>query len=118
MLNNFEIRDTIARDKWFDRTINVHSRHQQTTYKGDKQKVESDAYMSFSSTKTSGWSVLQISLDGSKEVRKYGSDLKKMIVMGSGNKINLFGNPNITTNRQQFDMPMKFADQCRVQKSR
>ena len=66
MLNNCEAIDTIARDKCFDRTGNVQSKNQQAKDKGDK-KVDSDTYASVSSTKTSFWSGLQISLHGRKK---------------------------------------------------
>ena len=70
MLNNYETRYTISRDQWFDRTGNVHSNNQQALKKGDRKKVESDTDVSVSSTKTSGWSGLNISLHGSKQVTK------------------------------------------------
>ena len=72
MLNNCEIRDTIERDQWFDRTVNVHSHQQQSTYKGGGKTVECDADVSVYSTKTSGWSGLKISFHGRKQVTKYG----------------------------------------------
>ena len=46
MLNNFDIRYSIARDKWFDRKKNVHIHHKQEAYKGYKQTVEIDADVS------------------------------------------------------------------------
>ena len=54
MLKNCEIKYMTARDQWFDRTGNVPSHYQQVKYKGDEQTVDSNAYMSVSSTKTSG----------------------------------------------------------------
>ena len=38
MLNNFEIRDTISIYQWFDRTVNLHIRHQQALDKWDEKK--------------------------------------------------------------------------------
>ena len=70
MLNNYDIIDTTERDQWSYRTGNVHSHHQQEAYRGDEQTMESDAYVSVSSIKTSCWSELQISLHGIKEVTK------------------------------------------------
>ena len=52
MLNSCETIDMIARDKWFNRTLNVHSHHQQAADKGYKT-AESDADVSVYSTKTS-----------------------------------------------------------------
>ena len=40
-LNNCEIRNTIARYQWFDRTWNMYSHQQQAAHKG-KKTVESD----------------------------------------------------------------------------
>ena len=51
MLNNCDIRDTMARYKLFDRTGNVHSHHQQASEKGDEQTVKIDADASVPSTK-------------------------------------------------------------------
>ena len=99
MLNNCKIRDTIARYQWFDRTVNMHSRQQQSADIGDEQTVESDAYVSVSSMKTSLWSILQIIFHGSKQVTKNGSYLREISLMYSVTKINLFGN----TNRSQTD---------------
>ena len=39
VLNYYDIRDTISRDQLFNRTVNVHSHHQQSKYKGDEQTV-------------------------------------------------------------------------------
>ena len=39
---------------------------------------------------------------------KYGSDLREIITMDSGTKINLFRNPNMTTNIQKAEMSMNF----------
>ena len=100
ILNNCEIRYTIARYKWFDMTGNVHIRHQQALYKGDEQTVESDVYVRVSSTKKVGWGRFQISLHGKKKVTKYGSDLREVIMMDCVTTINTFGNPNMITNRQ------------------
>ena len=108
MLNNFEIIDTIARDKWFDRTVNVHSRHQPEAYKGGEQTEEIDADVSVSSTKTSGWSGLKISFHDRKQVTEDRSDLREMNMLDSGTIINLFGNPSMTTNIQKADTPMSF----------
>ena len=38
MLNNFEIRDTISIYQWFDRTVNLHIRHQQALDKWGEKK--------------------------------------------------------------------------------
>ena len=108
MSNNFQIKYTIARDQWFDRTGNMQSCHQQSKYKGYESTVDSDVDVSVSSMKTSGWSGLQISLHGSKQVTKYRSYLREMIIMDSGTKINLFGNPNMITNRQKVEIHMNF----------
>ena len=108
MLNNCDIIDTIARDKWFDRTVNLHSRHQPEAYKGGEQTEEIDADVSVSSTKTSGWSGLKISFHGRKSVTKDGSDLIEMVIMDSGTKIKPFGNTNMITNRQKLEMPINF----------
>ena len=75
MLNNCDIKDTIASYQWFDRTENVKIHHRQEKEKGDK-KVDSDTYVSVSSTKKSIWSGLQISLHGKKQVTKDGSYLR------------------------------------------
>ena len=37
MLNNFEVTDMVARDKCFNRTVNVHSNNHQESYKGDEK---------------------------------------------------------------------------------
>ena len=108
MLNKCQIKYTIARDQWFDRTGNMQSRHQQSKYKGYESTVDSDVDVSVSSMKTSGWSGLQISLHGSKQVTKYRSYLREMIIMDSGTKINLFGNPNMITNRRKVEIHMNF----------
>ena len=76
MLNNCEIRNTIVRDQWFDRTGNLHIHLQQPSEKEYEQTVESYADVIVSSTKTSGWSGLQISLHGRKQVTKDVSDLR------------------------------------------
>ena len=62
--------------------------------------------MSVSTTKTSGWSGLKIILHGRKQVTKYRSDLREMIMMDSGTKIILFGNPNMIKIRQKAEIPM------------
>ena len=54
MLDNYDIKDKIARYQWFDRTGNLQSHHQQEKYKGDEQTVDNDTCVSVSSTKTSG----------------------------------------------------------------
>ena len=72
MLNNCEIQYNIARYQWFDRTVNVQSHHQQEKDKGYEQTVDSDADVSVSSTKTSGWSGFQISFHGRKQETKDG----------------------------------------------
>ena len=72
MLNSFDIRATIERDQWFDRTGNIHNHRQQAADIGCEQTVESDADVSVSCTKTSDWCGLQISFNGSKQVTKYG----------------------------------------------
>ena len=99
IFNNCDIRDNMERDQWFYRTGNLHSNHQQASEKGYKQTPESYADASVSSTKTSSWSGLQISLHGNKKATKYGSDLRVMIMMDSDTTINLFENPNIISNR-------------------
>ena len=58
MLNNYDVRDTIERDKWYDSTGSVHIHHKQTEDKVDEQTVESDTYVSVYSTKASSWSGL------------------------------------------------------------
>ena len=101
ILNHCEIKETIAIDHLFDRTGNLHSHQQQAADKGDEQTVESDADVSVSSTKTSGWSGLQTSLYGRQKVTKDGSDLREIVSMDSVTTINLFGNPNMITNRRK-----------------
>ena len=76
MLNYCDIIYNIARYQWFGCTENLQSRHQQAIDKGDEQTVESDAYVSLSHTKKSGWSGLQISLHGRKQVATNGSYLR------------------------------------------
>ena len=39
---------------------------------------------------------------------KYGLDLREKIIMDSATTINLFGIPNMITNRQKVDIPMNF----------
>ena len=73
MLNNFEIKYMIARDQWFERTVNVQSYHKQAKEKGYEQTVNGDVDVSVSSTKKSVWSRLQNTLHGGKEVIKYRS---------------------------------------------
>ena len=99
MLNIYDIKYMIARGQWFDRTRNGQSYHQKAKDKGEEQKVDSGSDVSVYSTKTSGWSGLQISLEGSKQVTKYGSDLRAVIIMNSGTTTNMFGNLNMTTNK-------------------
>ena len=70
--------------------------------------MDSDADVSVSSTKISGWSGLKLSLYGSKQVTKYVSHLREMIMMDSGTTINIFVNPNIVTNRQKVEITMNF----------
>ena len=69
MLNHCYIIDTIARDKWFERTGNLHRHHQQAAGKGDEKTVDIYADVDVFSTKTSGWSRLQISFGGIKRVK-------------------------------------------------
>ena len=76
MLNNCDIRNIISRYQWFYRKVNVQSHHQQASDKGYEQTMESDVDVSVYSKNSSGWSGLQISLHGSKQVTKYGSYLK------------------------------------------
>ena len=64
--------------------------------------------MSVPSTKTSSWIGLEISFNEIKQVTKYGSDLREMIMMDSGTTINIFTNPNIFTNRQKVEITMNF----------
>ena len=78
--------------------------------------MDSDAYLSVFSTKTSGWSVLQISFHGKKQATKDGSDLRETIMMDSGTTINIFVNPNMTTNRQKTEYYYEFYKQCTVKK--
>ena len=56
MLNNCEIRDKTARDQWFDRTVNVHSKQQKEADKGYGETLESGTDVSVYSKKISGWS--------------------------------------------------------------
>ena len=86
----------------------MHSNQQQPVGKNDEKKLESETDVSVSITKTSVWRRLQISLHGSKQVKKYRSDLREIIMMDSGNIIYLFGNPNMIKIRQKEDMPMNF----------
>ena len=72
MLNNCDIRNTIARYQWFNRTVNVQSHHQQAAYKWDEQTVEIDADVSVYIMKKSGWIGLRIILHGRKKVTKEG----------------------------------------------
>ena len=58
----------IARDKYFYRE------------EGDEQTVESDTYVSISTTKISGRRGLQMSFHDRKQVPKDGSDLTEMIM--------------------------------------
>ena len=76
MLNNSDIRDMISREQWFDRIVNLNGRRQQAADKGDEQTLEIGADVSVSSTKTSGWSRLKISLHGNKQVTKDRSYLR------------------------------------------
>ena len=66
MLDNCDIKDTMERDRWFSRKLNVQNHRQQSKYKGDEKIVYSDADVSVSSTKTVSRGGLQISLYGSK----------------------------------------------------
>ena len=43
-----------------------------------------------------------------KASEKYGSYLRKMIIVDSGTTTNLFENPNIITNMQKAETPMNF----------
>ena len=70
--------------------------------------MESDAYLNVFSTKKSGWSGLQISLRGRKQVTKDGSDLREIVMMDIGTTINLFGNTNMITNSLKAEIHMKF----------
>ena len=63
------------------RTGNVQSHHQQGKDKWYEQIVDIDTDLSVSSTKTSGWRGLQISLSGIKQVTKYGSYLREIMMM-------------------------------------
>ena len=92
MLNSCDIRENIAIYRWFYRIGNVHSHCQQEAEKRDEQAVERYKDVNVSSTKTSSCSRLKISLHGSKQVTEYGSYLGEMIIMDSGNTINLFVN--------------------------
>ena len=108
MLNICKIRDSKETYQCFDRTVHVLSHHQQEEDKGDEKTVYSDADVSVSSTKTNGWRRLKISLHRRKQVKKYRSDLIEIIMMVSGTTINLFGNPNMITNRKKSEIPMNF----------
>ena len=55
--------------------------HQQAKYKWYEQIVDIEIDLSVSSTKTSGWRRLQISLRGIKQVTKYGSYLREIMMM-------------------------------------
>ena len=70
MLDNFEIRDKIARDKYFEMTGYVHSHHQKEADKGYGKIVESDTYVSVYSKKKIGWSGLKTNFYGSKQMTK------------------------------------------------
>ena len=50
----------------------------------------------------------QISLNGIKQVTKYGSNLREMIMMEIGNTIKFFGNLNMIRNRHKEETPMNF----------
>ena len=67
--------------------------------------MESDTDVSVSSTKRSGWSALLISLHGLKKVTKDKSNLSKIILVDSGNTIDLFVNPNIIKNIKKCRLP-------------
>ena len=108
MLNNCEIRYTIARDKWFYRIGNVIIHRQQIANKVYEKSVESDSSVSVSITKGSGWWGLQISLHGSKQSTKDGSDLREIIVTDSGATTNLFGNLKMITNILKSETLMNF----------
>ena len=108
MLNHCDLRDMIARDQWFGRTLNFHSHHQQSVDKWDEQTFESDADVSVFSTKKSGWGGLQISFHGSRQVTKEWSDLREIIIMDSGTTVNIFGNIRMITKRQKEKVPMNF----------
>ena len=106
MLNNCDIIKTVARDQWFDRTVNAHVHHQQVAYKEDEQTVEIDTEVILSSTKTGGWSGLKISFHERNKVTKDGSYLREIIMMDSTTTINLFVNPSMITNIRKSEMPM------------
>ena len=99
MLNNCEIKDTIEIYKWFDRTVNVQSHHQQAKCKGDLKTVDNDAGVS-----VYGWGGLQISLHEKKQVSKK-SYLRENIIIDSGTTINPFENPSMITNRKKRILP-------------
>ena len=63
--------------------------------------MDSDTYVSVSGTKTSGCGGLKSSSHERKQVTKDGSYLIEMIMMDSGITINMFGNPNMITNRKR-----------------
>ena len=75
--------------------------------------MDSNEDVSVSSTKISGWSGLKLSLYGIKQVTKYVSHLREMIMMDSGTTINLFGNPKIIINRQKTEIPTNFLTNAR-----
>ena len=56
MLNNCEIIDTIAKDQYFDKKLNMNSNHQKEADKRYEQTVVIHTYVSVSSTKTSSCS--------------------------------------------------------------
>ena len=70
MLDNHDIRYAVIRDQWFQRTCDVKNNYEQEKNKGDEQTADTNTNVSVFSTKTSGWSGLQIKLYGSKQVTK------------------------------------------------
>ena len=70
--------------------------------------MDSGAYASLSSIKTSGWSGLQIGFHGRKQVTKDGSDFRKTIIMDIGTTTTLSGNPNMIIIIREVNIPMHF----------
>ena len=60
--------------------------------------------------KSGGWSRLQISLHGSKKVKKDESYSRDIIMMDSGNTIHLFANINMIKNRLKAEIPMNLMN--------
>ena len=72
--------------------------------------------MSVSSTKHKRLEHIKISLHGSKQVTKKGSNLREMIMIDSGTTINQSGNPNIIKNILKSDTPMNLLTNAGLKK--